>query len=536
MLSDTVTQADARERYLAEGWWDDTTLSGRVSEVAATDPERPAVIDQAGERTSTYGRLDRDANRVAAYLASVGVQPGDVVAVQLPNWYETVAVDLGVMRAGAVLNPMLPVYRQRELRHMLSVGRTRVVFTPGEVHGTDHAAVIGGIRDDLPDLEHHVVVDGGHDPSAFGKWLADWPDDPPGHRPDAAAVSELMFTSGTEADPKAIMHTEQTAGFSARAAWAALGMSTADVVWMPSPIGHSTGLNYGVRIALSFGLPLVLQDRWNAGEAARLVARHRCTYTVAATTFLADLVDEALRGGADLSSLRLFSSGGAPVPAELVGAAEALGMTVLRLYGSTEVLVATWNTPESPRPLRLATDGRPLDHVEVEVRDDEGRPLVGEPGEIFVRGPNTSVGFFADPERTAGTFGPGGWVRSGDLGVLDEAGHLTIVGRRKEIIIRGGMNIAPREIEDVIRTMPEVGAVAVVGLPDARLGEITCACVVPAGTTVTLESVTAHLRAQGMATYKLPQRLVTVEALPTTSTGKVRKFELVQAILQEEGE
>ena len=305
---------------------------------------------------------------------------------------------------------------------------------------------------------------------------------------------------------------------------------------MPSPIGHSTGLNYGVRIALTFGLPLVLQDRWNAGEAARLVEQHRCTYTVAATTFLADLVDAARRSGADLSSLRLFSSGGAPVPAELVEAAEGLGMTVLRLYGSTEVLVATWNTPASPRPLRLATDGPPLDHVEVEVRDDEGRPLVGDPGEIFVRGPNTSVGFYADPERTAATFGSDGWVRSGDLGVLDEAGHLTIVGRRKEIIIRGGMNIAPREIEDVIRTMPEVAAVAVVGLPDARLGEIACACVVPAAAPVTLEAVTAHLRAQGMAIFKLPQRLVTVAELPTTSTGKVRKFELVQAILQEDGE
>jgi acyl-CoA synthetase (AMP-forming)/AMP-acid ligase II len=328
------------------------------------------------------------------------------------------------------------------------------------------------------------------------------------------------------------MHTEQTAGFSARAAWAALGMTPADIVWMPSPIGHSTGLNYGVRIALTFGLPLVLQDRWNAAEAAHLIERFRCTYTVAATTFLADLAEQGRQGGADLSSLRLFSSGGAPIPAALVEEAESLGMTVLRLYGSTEVLVATWNRPDSPRALRLATDGRPLDHVDVEVRDDAGRSVVGEPGEIFVRGPNTSVGFFADPERTSATFDPAGWVRSGDLGVLDEHGHLTIVGRRKEIIIRGGMNIAPREIEDLIRAMPAVAVVAVVGLPDSRLGEITCACVVPRREPVTLEAVVDHLRAQGVAAYKLPQRLVTVDALPTTSTGKVRKFELVEAIVR----
>lgn len=537
MLNDTVTLLDRRQRYVAEGWWDGSTLTGQVAGHARRAADRPAVVDLGGERTATYAELDRDANRVAAFLSSVGVRPGDVVAVQLPNWYETVAIDLGILRAGAVLNPMLPVYRGRELRRMLSVGGTRVLFTPDEYHGFDHHALVDGIRGDLPRLGHHVVVaDPTRAPGAFEKWLASWPAEPPVRRPDAGSVSELMFTSGTEADPKAIMHTERTTNFSARAAWSSLGMTGADVVWMPSPIGHSTGLNYGVRIALYHGLPLVLQDRWDPTEAARLVERHRCSYTVAATTFLSDLVEEGRRTGADLSSLRLFSSGGAPVPARIVEAAESLGITVLRLYGSTEVLVATWNRPTSPRPQRIATDGPALDHVEVEVRDEAGRPVVGEEGEIFVRGPNTSVGFFDDPERTAATFGAGGWVRSGDLGVIDRAGYLQIVGRKKEIIIRGGMNIAPREVEDLLRELPAVAAVAVVGLPDERLGEIACACVVARAEGVTLEAIVEHLGRQGLARYKLPQRLVLVDGLPTTSTGKVRKFELVEAILREDGD
>jgi acyl-CoA synthetase (AMP-forming)/AMP-acid ligase II len=308
-------------------------------------------------------------------------------------------------------------------------------------------------------------------------------------------------------------------------------MDAGDVVWMPSPIGHSTGFNYGVRMALYHGLPLVLQDRWDGAEAARLVESERCTYTLAATTFLRDVVEAARAGAGDISSMSMFGCGGAPVPPELVEAAGRRGVTVLRLYGSTEVLVATWNRRSSPPARRVETDGCPLDGVEVEAWDEAGGPVVGRPGEIETRGPNTCVGFFADPARTAATFHPDGWVRSGDLAVIDGDGYLTVAGRKKEIIIRGGLNIAPREVEDVLIRMPGVRAVAVVGLPHPRLGEIGCACVVAAdGAEITLAALGAHLDAAGVAKFKQPERLELVEAIPMTSTGKVQKFRLVEAI------
>jgi acyl-CoA synthetase (AMP-forming)/AMP-acid ligase II len=310
-----------------------------------------------------------------------------------------------------------------------------------------------------------------------------------------------------------------------------MGLCDDDVVWMPSPIGHSTGFNYGVRVALYHGLTLVLQDTWSAEVAASLIERFGCTYTVAATTFLGDLLQYASEHAVDMSSMRMFNSGGAPVPADLVLAAEELGFNVLRLYGSTEVLIATWNRPDSPREKKIQTDGRVLHDLEVEVRDDLGCAVLGQPGEIFVRGPSTSVGFLADPERTAATFDPEGWVRSGDIGILDEDEYLTIVGRKKEIIIRGGLNIAPREIEDIILRHAAIAAVAVVGLPDERLGEIACACVVLAeGHQLELQDVVTHLREQGVATFKLPELMRVVPSLPTTPTGKVQKFELIQAI------
>jgi len=531
-LADTVTSDARRAAYERSGAWDSSTLPSRLRELAAADPDALAVVDCGGERTATRGELAADVRRLAGYLHARGIGPGDVVSVQLPNWYETVVVDLAVLAVGAVLNPLLPLYRSKELRQMLSRSGAKLIFTPTVYRGHDFGAMIGDLRREVPTLLEHVAVeDPLAAPGAFRGWLAtagseaDFPERP------AGAVSELIFTSGTEAAPKAIMHTEQTANHGVRSVWSSIGMGDHEVVWMPSPIGHSTGLNYGVRPAVYFGVPLVLQDRWSAADAARLIARFRCSHTLAATTFLADLVEHAASDDLDVSSLRYFGSGGAPVPPALVEAARAAGIGVLRLYGSTELLCATWNRPDSPPEKQVWTDGRALDGVEIEVRTAEGESVRDAPGEIFGRSPNACVGFFGDPERTRASFAPDGWIRTGDIGVLDGDGYLTIVGRMKEIIIRGGLNIAPREIEEMMVDVPEVESVAVVGLPHDRLGEVVCACVVPRdGVALSLEDLVLRLRARGVATFKLPQVLARVDALPMTSTGKVRKHELVAAI------
>jgi acyl-coenzyme A synthetase/AMP-(fatty) acid ligase len=518
-----VIDPSTRADYLARGIWTRDTLAGRLRELSSNQPEAPAVIDLGGQRTASYAALQRDVDRTAKLLSALGARPGDVIAVQLPNWYETVVVDLAVLTLGCTLNPMFPIYRSREIGHMLRVAQTRIIVTPDSYRRFSHRSMIDGLRAEVPSLVHHVVIpDPELSASVFQEMLAPYPAVPPGVLLDAEDVSELMFTSGTEAAPKAIMHTECTTNFGVRAAARALGLTRRDVVWMPSPIGHSTGFNFGVRVALYHGLPLVLQDQWSATEAVRLISGFGCTYTVAATTFLSDVV-RAAGAGTDISCMRLFSSGGAAVPATLVEQAAEAGVTVLRLYGSTEILIGTWNRPDSPLAKRIETDGVPFDDVQLQVRGDDGELTEG-PGEIFVRSPSACVGFFKDKERTAAAFGPGGWVATGDLGVLDADGYLTIVGRKKEIIIRGGLNVAPREVEEVISGLPEVKEVAVIGLPDPRLGEIGCACVVLApGASLTLDRLVTALRAKGLAAFKLPERLQIVDALPTTPTGKVQK-------------
>lgn len=527
----TYRTPEAEAALRARGSWTPVTVVDRVREHAATRPDAIAIIDGTDDRRITYAELWRDACAFASFLIGRGVRPGDGVSVQLPNAYETAVVDLGVLAVGAVLNPLLPNYRAHELRHILSVSHAKAYVTPDTYRGFDHRAMAAELRAALPELHTHVVVGTPSDPSSVS--LADALTTAPVELAprDASTLSELIFTSGTEAAPKAIMHTEETINVNVRATIDTMGLRDGDVVWMPSPVGHSTGLNFGLRLALYAGLPIVLQDRWDAERAAELIERERCSYTLAATTFLADLVRVLHETPRDVTSMRCFGCGGAPVPPELVHAAADAGITVLRIYGSTEGLVITWNRPDSPMDKRAATDGLPMPEVEVQIRDDDDHVVgTGVAGEIHVRGPEVCLGFFEDPERMARVFTDDGWLRSGDLGVIDEDGYLAIVGRKKEIIIRGGMNIAPREIEDLLCEMPAVRAAAVIGLPDDRLGELVCACVIT-DEPLTLDDLVAHLRSRELATYKLPQAMRVVDAIPMTASGKLRKAALRDEIV-----
>jgi acyl-coenzyme A synthetase/AMP-(fatty) acid ligase len=545
-LVDMVTEPERAAAYRRRRLWDDATLSRRLAGFALSRPDRVAVVDRDGRASHRFAELERDVASFAAWLVNREVGAGDVVSIQLPNWYEFVVAALATQRVGGVINPLLPVYRRRELAHVFEVAAPKVVCTPATYRDHDHLAHTRSAIEASGRAIVHVVVD---DPppaagSAVGStdgptvWFADALAGPGGDGGTAATeradvVSELIFTSGTEAAPKAIMHTEETANFSVRVAHRDLGLADDDVVWMPSPIGHSTGFNYGVRFAVYHGLPLVLQDRWDPAVAGALITAHRASYTLASTTFLQDLVGEAERTGTRLETMTRFGCGGAPVPPELVRRAAARGIGVRRLYGSTEVLVATWNRPGAPEDKTVETDGPALTDVEVAIRTQDGSDCApGVAGEIHVRGPNTCVGFYRDPARTAATFAPGGWIRSGDLATMDADGFVTVVGRKKEIIIRGGLNIAPREIEDLLLDFPEVDKAAVVGLPDERLGERVCACVVLGpGAALDFGTMVERLRRIGLATYKLPQRLETLEALPATASGKIQKFEIVNQLL-----
>lgn len=538
-MRNTVTSPQRAHTFRAGGQWTHDTLSSQVRDHSRARGDRVAVVDRNGQRRRTYAELDRDAAAVAAALQRLGVGAGDVISVQLPNCYEGAVTAVAVQSVSAVLNPLLPNYRVRELSHVFRTATPKAIFVPAQHRGFSFPTMLDAVEAEtgisparfiLGDhgqfgADNHVSLDA----------VLDWPNEQTGplSRQDASAVSELIFTSGTEATPKAIMHSEETANFAVRTLFEDLEINDNHVAWMPSPIGHSTGFNYGIRAALVHGRKLVLQDQWDASDAIENIQRDDCSYTLAATTFLRDLVEECERTSTTLTGLTRFGCGGAPVPPELVDRANAVGIEVLRLYGSTEVLCATWNRPDSPKTKKRTTDGYPLSHTEVQLRDSAGRIVVGPgEGELFTRGPHTSVGLFDDAERQAAIYEPDGWVRSGDLVTIDEDGYLSVIGRSKEIIIRGGINIAPREIEDLIAAFPEVVSVAVVGVPDPRLGERSFACVVlRSGTSLSLDDMSHRLKLAGLATYKLPEGVTTVDEFPMTPSGKIQKFELVRRLV-----
>jgi len=536
VITEFATPAVLVDEYLQRGWWNQDTLWNRFADHARDRPDELAVVDGDlnAERCHTYGDLARHALSLAVWLRSQGLQTGDVASVQLPNVYEAVVVALALQQVGMVVNPILPNYRAKELTYIFAKAGTKVVFTPDSYRDFDHFQLIKDVENSLEKDLIHVV----HGSSAEADYLLSElvnnfsASEVPDAEMDPMAMSEIIFSSGTEADPKAVVHTEQTTSFSVRNVEKWLGLTQNDVVYMPSPVGHSTGFNYGLRLAMHLGLKLVLQDKWDAKIAIELIDRHQCSYTLAATTFLRELTDTLAASEKTLPSLRLFGCGGAPVPSELVEAADDVGIKVQRLYGSTEVLAATWHEPDSSLSRRKASDGHPVANVDLELRDEDGKIVEsGKPGEIFVRSPGTSVGYFEDPERTAATYLSDGWISTGDIGELDGSGDLRIVGRKKEIIIRGGLNIAPREVEDMLVAMPEVLQAAVVGIPDSRLGEKCCACVrLRPGESLQFSEMVERLSEAGLAKYKLPESLELFVELPMTSSGKIQKHQILQQL------
>jgi len=506
-------------RYRADGLWRGDTLWAAFAATTRRAPGRIAIVD--GAARSTFGQLASAAERLAGGLARRGIRRNDVIAYQLPNWTEGVVVLLAASRLGAVANPVLPIHRRRELGFILQQAEARVLFVPGHHRYCDHRELVADLRSELPALEHVVVVRDAATPGTIA-W-ADVDADPPPAAGDGADLALLIYTSGTAADPKGVLHSHDTLLAEARSLAPVHGLGPDDVVLMPSPLTHISGIVHAFLVPAVHGTTAVLMDRWQPDEALALIAAERVTYMVGAPTFLRDLARHPRLAAHDTRSFRLFSCGGADVDSTLVREAAArLGCIAKRVYGSTEFPTVTTTGPDGPPERRIDSDGRPIGANEVRIVDEEGADVgVGREGEILARGPECFLGYRDGTEA----FTTDGWFRTGDLGTLDDAGYLRITGRRKDIIIRKGENISARELEDLIAAHPAIAEVAVVGVPDAVAGEIACAVVRvrPGAPSPSLGELAAELTAQGLSRRKLPERLVVVEDFPRTASGKILK-------------
>ncbi|MFN8641457.1 MAG: AMP-binding protein [Candidatus Binatia bacterium] len=514
-------------RRHARGEWGRESLGEGFARTCTARGDAVALID--GDRRVTFAEWDRCAAAAARGLADLGVGPGDVVAYQLPNWWEAAVLFLATARLGAVVNPVLPIFRERELAFILRQSGATVLAIPGTFRGCDYPALVGAVRDQAPSLRA-VLVARATPPSgtiALSQLLATAPP-PPAVPVDADALLMLMYTSGTTAEPKGVLHSHNTLLAEVRSLERVHALTPADRTLMPSPLTHISGVIHAILTPALLGTSAVLMERWDADAGLALLSAERVTYMVGAPTFLQDLTERVERGGARPPALRLFSCGGAAVSAELIRRSRArLGCVAKRVYGSTEFPTITTTGAADAATMGAETEGRVIAPAELRIVDAIGGALpAGAEGEVQARGPECCLGY-ADPTLTAEAFTADGWFRTGDLGSVDAAGYLRITGRLKEIVIRKGEKFSLREIEEAIARHPAVAEAAVVALPDARSGERACAVVVPrAGATLTLDDLSAFLLGAGLARQKLPEQLELVEALPRTDSGKLHRAAL----------
>jgi cyclohexanecarboxylate-CoA ligase/acyl-CoA synthetase len=534
-----ITPPELEERFLTEGLWSAVeTIPTLLARASRESPDSDAVVDDHGTRLS-YGELARHSSQLAAALAGRGIGPGDVVGVQLPNRAEASVAACAIEKLGGIVNPLVPMYRERELIYASNTCGSKALIVPGIFRRHDYDAMALRVAAEVPSLTTIVSLSEAPKPGVetYDALLAETPgpdtaefDDP---ALDPNAIAAVLFTSGTEADPKGALHSHNTLLANNRALAQILGLGRGDHIFMASPLGHGTGYGFGLRLAIFLGSKLVLQETWQPQDAARLISQERCAYTHASTPFAHDLLAVPGLDDLDLTSLRYFVTGGASVPtgfAQLIK--DQVGCLLLRLYGQTEAFMTTLNRPDDAFETLETRDGRPVPGVEVQIWGDTGDPVgAGEEGEAACRGPHRCLGFLNDPERTRAAIDEEGWLRMGDLCTIDERGYLTVVGRKKEVISRGGYKYSPREIEDILALHPAVSRIAIVRAIDERLGEKACAFVVTRDVhALTLEEIGDYLREQGVAPFKWPERLELVDVLPTTASGKVQKFILEQRL------
>ncbi|MCW2813077.1 MAG: o-succinylbenzoate--CoA ligase [Nocardioides sp.] len=519
--------------YRARGYWDDGFLTDYVDRWAEEDPDHPYLSD--GTSRLSYGEFRQQARSLAASLRGLGVRPGDRVAVQLPNWNEYFLVYAACSSLAAVMIPVVGVYRESEVRYIVESSGAVGLVTPGAFRGFDHAAMAADVGRAVPSLAFRVVVRGEATQGAvsFADLVAAPVEDgwDPGRRASADDPHLILFSSGTEARPKACLHTWSTSSFLPKQAVAALGMGRDDVMFMPAPVTHALGMTLGVMAPTIAGAAVELIDVFEPTAALEQITRGGCTGTASPAPFIRLLLDAYDPAVHDMSRLRFWLSAGAPIPKTLVEEAAATipGCRVVSAYGSSEVMMATVCRPGDSVDRVASSDGAPVDGVELRIVDqDENEAAVGVEGEIRYRGPGRILEYLGRPDLTAAALDADGWWRTGDLGRMDDEGYLRVTGRLKDIIIRGGFNISAREVEEALLEHPAVANVAVVGLPDERLGERACAVVVPRGDQrVTLAELRTFLAdKRKIATWKVPERIEFVDGFPLTATGKVQKFAL----------
>ncbi|MBJ9985285.1 cyclohexanecarboxylate-CoA ligase [Acinetobacter sp. S40] len=543
MEFDTVLIPSRRDKMLEKGFWYNKTILDSLNEAVKSFPDKTGLIsfktvDQSETRFS-YREILEVSNKIALGLQALGVKKQDVVSCQLPNWWEFSLLYIACRRIGAVLNPLMPIFRERELEFMLKHAESKVFVVPQKFRNFDHEALANQLQSKIPSLKHIIVVNG-ENANSYEKLLVN-------HKLEnnqeaveqlnniqinADDVAQLIFTSGTTGEPKGVMHTANTLFANIIPYAQRLHLNEKDVILMASPMAHQTGFMYGLIMPVELKATVVLQDMWDVQQAARLIEKHQVTFTMASTPFLNDLSNSDTQAHRQLQSLKTFLCAGAPIPSPLVQKArESLGVKVISAWGMTECGAVTMTRPEDDDERSFNTDGLPLSGVEVKILDEDGiQKQANEAGRLVIRSCSGFAGYLKRPHLN--DTDAQGWFETGDLAYQDEKGYIRICGRNKDVIIRGGENIPVAEIESLLYQHPDIAVVALVAYADDRLGERACAVIKlkEHRTSIELKEVSDFLKQHNLAIQYIPERLEVWNEIPTTPSGKIQKFKLREMI------
>jgi 3-phosphoshikimate 1-carboxyvinyltransferase len=523
-----------------------------VGRWARERPDEDAVVDvrAEGTRVWSWAELDREADKAAALLLELGVEPGETVAYQLPNWGEFVILTLACMKIGAVCCALMPIFREREIGFAVRRAKARVLVVAEEFRGRKHAeevaAMLAAANGDGPlPIEHVLVVGADGAPALPRTEGARWHDFAAalaGQEPDTAAIaarkpaptalSQLFFTSGSTGEPKGVLHRYDALTRAAMMEVEHLGLGRDDTIFVPTPLAHQTGLLYGMWLSFALGSTQVIQDVWDARRGARALREWDGTFVQAATPFLADLVRVVESGEEEAPpALRIFVVTGAAVPRALAErATSVLAAAVCGAWGSTESCLGALAAPGDDPEKVWGTDGRALAGTHIRIVDDADKVLgPGEEGNFQVTSRCLFEEYLDRPDLTAAAMTADGWYRTGDLATIDADGFLRLTGRVKDIINRGGEKVPVAEIEQLLHEHPAVSEVAIVAMPDERLGERACAFIVlapEAGEGLDLAAVRTYLDSREVSKHYWPERVEKIAEMPRTPSGKIQKFVL----------
>ncbi|MCZ4551395.1 AMP-binding protein [Gordonia rubripertincta] len=502
--------ADLVQRYQDRGWWTPDSLGKMVAEGLHQHPDVTfRVHSTVRPYVGTFGDVELVARRLAGGLRDRGVGPGDVVVMQLPNWMEAAATFWASSFLGAVVVPMVHFYGPKELSFVLATTQPKVYVTAAQFGRMTYrpevsaaVPIVGVVGENFDDLLADEPLQGTLDV-------------------DPAAPAVIAFTSGTTRDPKGVIHSHQTLGFETRQLLANYPEDRGAQL-TALPVGHFIGMVSALLTPILEGVSVDLLDQWEPGRVLELIDSHGVAIGGGPPYFVTSLLDQDTFREDHLDSFRYMGLGGSSVPGTVTRHLADLGICVTRSYGSTEHPSITGSSNSAPEDKRLYTDGKP--RLGVEIR-------LGEDGEIFSRGPDLCIGY-TDDALTDRAFDDAGWYRTGDVGVVDDDGYLTITDRKSDLIIRGGENISAVEVEDVLLSMPAVAEAVVVAGSDARLGEHATAVMRlrPGLAAPTLGDVRAHFDGAGMARQKWPEELFVVEEFPRTASGKIQKYAVRQSV------